>query len=87
MLRRLLLVCEAPALALSTYLLAANSTGDFMAPRAAVLGKLLRHRQCILEKLLCAWLQDMYKAYQVEPHVALHAPVQARPHTKFEGAS
>ena len=38
-------------------------------------------------RLFCARLQDMYKAYQVEPHVALHAPVQARPHTKFEGAS
>ena len=41
----------------------------------------------VLDEVVCARLQDMYKAYQVEPHVALHAPVQARPHTKFEGAS
>ena len=41
----------------------------------------------VMDDVVCAWLQDMYKAYQVEPHVALHAPVQARPHTKFEGAS
>ena len=41
----------------------------------------------VFGETVCAWLQDMYKAYQVEPHVALHAPVQARPHTKFEGAS
>lgn len=29
--------------------------------------------------------QDAYKAYAVEPHRAMHAPVVARPYTKFEG--
>lgn len=29
--------------------------------------------------------REAYKAYAVEPHRAMHAPVVARPYTKFEG--